>query len=179
MTYAGKTFKGRLKTVHLNSKLSILRDEGNQLSEVVCLLSASARKMESYLTSKAGDVKTLIYDIALNEIKAFIIINSKHSRQFKTVEEVAFYDDNYKKLVEYIEDYSIYVDSFFEEAFGIKSHIPITNVISKNILETLSEKAATQDEKIQLFNASIAEIEISAAEKNQDIKWLEDIKKYF
>ena len=55
----------------------------------------------------------------------------------------------------------------------------LSNVISKNILETLSEKDATQDEKIQLFNSSIAEIEISAAEKNQDIKWLEDIKKYF
>lgn len=178
MTYAGKILKSKLKTVNFHSKLSILRNTSSQLSDVVSLLSDSARKMDNYLATKTGDLKALIYDLALNEIKAFIIINSKHSRQFEKIEEVAFYDDNYKKLVEYIEDYTFYVDSFFEEAFGIKEHSGFTNVISKNILETWNDKDATQDEKINLFNATIAEIEISAADGKQSIKWLENIKKY-
>ena len=131
MTYAGKTLKGRLKTVHLNSKLSILRNKKPQLSEVVSLLSTSAQKIDSYLTLKAGDVKTLIYDIALNEIRAFTIINSKHSRQFNTIDDVATYDEKYKKLVEYIEDYTIYVDSFFEDAFGLKNHIKMASKMQK------------------------------------------------
>lgn len=85
MSYASTKLGNILKSIDTTKELLKLRDRENSLNHAISLLNETTIKMDDYLTSEYGNLKSIIVDFVLNEIKTFSIINTKHSKSISSL----------------------------------------------------------------------------------------------
>lgn len=136
MSYASTKLGNILKSIDTTKELLKLRYRENSLNHAISLLNETTIKMDDYLTSEYGNLKSIIVDFVLNEIKTFSIINTKHSKSIRSLKEATELNENYNYLIEYINDYNIYTGDFFKEVLEVEQHIILTQAISRKLLES-------------------------------------------
>lgn len=150
-----KTHKIKLNSLDFSKELIVLRNKENSitsLDEVVKLLNDSTRKMDDYIATNNGNIKEIVFDYVANEIKAFTILNSKYSYKFETIEHYSSFNEKFNKLIDYINDYNIFISNFFDEVFDIKLQDIFTGCLCKHILAAHKLDGATLESKIDSYN---------------------------
>lgn len=191
MSYAGTKLGNILKSIVATKELSKLRDRENTLEHAFSLLNETTIKMDDYLTSEYGNLKSIIVDFVLNEIKTFSIINTKHSKRISSLKEATELNENYNYLIEYIKDYNIYTGEFFKEALGIEHHMVLAQAICRKLSESLSiqefneypylDLGQKESLKISIFDKTFAELEErdKTTYKQEENESFEKIKEKF
>lgn len=187
MSYAGIKVGYLLKTIAATKELSKLRDRKNGLEHSVSILNETTIKMDDYITSNYGNIKSIIVDFVLNEIKTFSIINTIHSKSIDSLKQSTELNENYKYLIEYINDYNIYTGEFFKEVVGIEQHIVLTQAISRKLSESWGDEGINkysdldlgkkESLKVSVFDETFAELEKNLEKNDSATEFLKKIKK--